>query len=70
MIRIMTADDPTYTTITVDGQLSGEYVETIETCCAQAVLKGKPVQLFLRDVQASTNLDAGSCTGSPVQVLA
>src|SRR5271157_5934510 len=52
MIRIMTADDPTCTTITVDGQLSGEYMETIETCCAQAGLKGKPVELFLRDVSS------------------
>ena len=57
MIRIMTADDPACTTITVDGQLSGEYAETIETCCAQAFLKGKPVELFLRDV---SNIDEPS----------
>ena len=50
MIRIMTADNPTCTTITVDGKLSGDYVETIETCCAQAASKGRPVQLYLRDV--------------------
>ena len=52
MIRIITAEKPKCTTITVDGQVSGDYVETIETCCAQALLKGKPVHLFLRDVSS------------------
>jgi len=40
---IITADEPTHTTITVDGPLSGDCLETVETCCYQAVAKGKPV---------------------------
>jgi len=50
MIRIMTADEPASTTITVDGELSGKTVEPLESCCVQALLKGKPVRLHLRDV--------------------
>lgn len=50
MIRIMMADEPAGTRITVDGRLSGEGVEPVETCCIQALATGKPVQLFLRDV--------------------
>jgi len=36
--------------VTVDGQLSGDSIEVVETCCDQAESNGKPVQLFLRDV--------------------
>lgn len=50
MIRIMTADEPACITITVDGKLAGDCVDPVETCCTQAIAKGKPVQLFLRDV--------------------
>jgi hypothetical protein len=46
----MTADEPASTTITVDGKLSGDYVEPVETCCIEAISKGKPVRLYLRDV--------------------
>jgi hypothetical protein len=52
MIRIMTADGLGSTTITVDGALSGEGVEPVQTCCTQALSKGKPVRLHLRDVSA------------------
>jgi len=52
MLRIMTADEPTSTTITVDGTLSGEGIEPVQTCCIQALSKGKPVLLHLRDVSA------------------
>jgi hypothetical protein len=52
MVRIMTADGLTSTTLTVDGTLSGESVEPVQTCCIQALSKGKPVRLFLRDVSA------------------
>ena len=44
MIRVMTAEEPASTTITVDGKLSGESVEPVETCCIEAISKGKPVQ--------------------------
>jgi len=57
MIRVMTADEPASTTITVDGKLSGESVEPVETCCIEAISKGKPVRLYLRDV--STIDEAG-----------
>lgn len=50
MVRIMTADEPANTTITVDGKLSGDSVEPVESCCIQAISKGKPVRLYLRDV--------------------
>ena len=52
MIRIMTADEPSNTTITVDGKLSGEGVAPVETCCMQALSKGIGVRLHLRDVSA------------------
>lgn len=52
MIRIMTADEPANTTITVDGMLSGPGVEPVETCCIQALSKGKSVRLYLRDISA------------------
>ncbi|HLK68400.1 MAG TPA: hypothetical protein VKU19_33440 [Bryobacteraceae bacterium] len=48
----MTADELTSTTITVDGTLSGEGIEPVRTCCIQALSKGKPVRLHLRDVSA------------------
>jgi hypothetical protein len=46
----MTQDEPASTAITVDGKLSGEGVELVEACCIQALSKGKPVRLHLRDV--------------------
>lgn len=52
MIRIMTVDELTNTTITVDGTLSGEGIEPVQTCCSEALLKGKPVRLHLRNVSA------------------
>jgi hypothetical protein len=50
MICVITADDAASTTITVDGKLSGDWVEPVETCCIQAISKGKPVCLYLRHV--------------------
>ena len=52
MLRIMTVDELTSTAITVDGTLSGEGIEPVQTCCIQALSKGKPVRLHLRDVSA------------------
>jgi hypothetical protein len=52
MIRIMTATEPKLITITVDGELAGEYVDAVENCVKQALTKQRPVQLFLRDVAA------------------
>jgi len=52
MIRIMTIAKPHKTTVTVDGAVAGEYVEAIDTCVKQAIAKGRPVRLFLRDVSS------------------
>jgi len=50
MIRIMTAEEPARTTLTVDGEISGKTVEPLESSCNQALLKGRPVRIYLRDV--------------------
>ncbi len=50
MLCVITADESASTTITVDGKLSGDWVELVETSCIQAISKGKPVCLYLRDV--------------------
>ncbi len=52
MIRITTANDQASTTITVDGTLSNETLEPVQTCCMEALSRGKPVRLYLRDVSA------------------
>lgn len=50
MFRVSKAEERSRTIVTVDGQLSGDYIEVVETCCDQAISTGKPVDLFLRDV--------------------
>jgi hypothetical protein len=50
MIRIMTADQPALTMITVDGQLAGDNLQALETSCEEARSHRKPIWLFLRDV--------------------
>ena len=52
MIRIMTATQPKVITITVDGDLSGEYVGAVENCMKQAMAQGRATCLFLRDVSS------------------
>ena len=52
MIRIMTATQPKLITITVDGELSGEYVDAVENCVKQAIAQLRPLNLFLRDVSS------------------
>src|SRR5271165_2670694 len=52
VVRIMTATEPKLITITVDGELSREYVDAVETCAAEAIAQRRPTQLFLRDVYA------------------
>jgi ABC-type transporter Mla MlaB component len=54
MIRISTKNEPRRTTITIDGQLAGEDVDTVAKCCAEATATGKPARLFLREV---SNID-------------
>jgi hypothetical protein len=50
MFRINRTDGPSRTVVTVDGHLSGEYIETVETCCDQALSSMNRVDLYLRDV--------------------
>jgi ABC-type transporter Mla MlaB component len=50
MFRVSKAEEKSRTVLTVDGQLSGDSVAVVETCCEQAMTSGKPVDLFLRDV--------------------
>lgn len=50
MIRVTKTEEQSGTIVTVDGQLSGDSIAVVETCCNQAKSNGKPVRLFLRDV--------------------
>lgn len=50
MIRVSKAEERSRTIITVDGQLSGDQIEVVETCCDQEISAGKPVHLLLRDL--------------------
>ncbi len=50
MIRIQTAEHPGGTTIAIDGQLAGEYIEEVETSIRTALEQHKHVHLFLRNV--------------------
>ncbi len=50
MFRITKAEEPSRTTLTIDGQLSADSIAAVETCCHQAGSSGRPVQLYLRDV--------------------
>lgn len=38
------------TCLAIDGEISTECIEVIETCCDEAMADGKPVDLFLRDI--------------------
>ena len=50
MIRVITADEAASITITVDGKLTGDWLEPVEACCTRAMSRGKPVSLYLRNV--------------------
>ncbi len=50
MFRVSRAEEQSRTLVTIDGQLSGDCIEAVQTCCDQAISTGKPVDLFLRDV--------------------
>ena len=49
-VRILMADEPAGTKITVDGHLSGDAVEQVQSCCIQALSKAPSVRIYLRDV--------------------
>ena len=50
MIRVMKTEERSRTIVTIDGQLSGDSIAVVETCCSEAEANRKPVYLFLRDV--------------------
>jgi len=50
MIRVTKTEKRSRTLVTVDGQLAGDSVGVVETCCNPAESNGKPLHLFLRDV--------------------
>jgi hypothetical protein len=50
MIRVTKSEEGERTIITLEGQLSGDYIEVVEICCNQAVSKGKPIDVLLHDV--------------------
>ena len=50
MIRVTKSEEGERTIITLQGQLSRDYIEVVEICCNQAVSKGKPTDVFLHDV--------------------
>lgn len=52
MIRVTKTEEQSRIVVTVDGQLSGDSITVVETCCSQAEANRKPVHLFLRDVSA------------------
>jgi hypothetical protein len=50
MIRILTTNERRAVTITIDGQLVGDYVDAVETSVNEAIKERRPVHLYLRDV--------------------
>jgi ABC-type transporter Mla MlaB component len=50
MFLVSKAEEPSRTVITVDGQLAGDSIAVVETCCDLAISTGRAVHLFLRDV--------------------
>lgn len=50
MFRVSRVEEPSRTVIAVDGQLSGDCVEVVESCCDEEISTGKPVHLLLRDL--------------------
>jgi hypothetical protein len=49
MIRVTKSEEGERTIITIEGQLSADYIEVVEICCRQAATKGKPIDVFLHN---------------------
>ena len=52
MFRITKTENGARSVLIVEGELRSDCVDTVEVCCDQAVARGRPVDLFLRDVSA------------------
>jgi hypothetical protein len=50
MIRVTKSEETERTIVTLEGQLSADYIEAVEICCNQAVSKGKPIDVFLHNI--------------------
>ena len=50
MFRVTKSEVGKRTIITIDGQLSSDYIEVVEICCNQAIREGRPVDVFLHNV--------------------
>src|SRR4030081_286436 len=50
MIRVTKSEERERTIITLEGQLSADYIEAVEICCSQALSRRKPVDVFLHNV--------------------
>lgn len=50
MIRVTKSEERERTIVTLEGQLSADYIEAVEICCNQAVSKGKPIDVFLHNI--------------------
>jgi hypothetical protein len=50
MLRVCKREGRSRTVLIVDGRLSADYVQVIETCCNEAISTGAIVHLYLRDV--------------------
>ena len=59
MIRVTKTEEPSKTVVTIDGQLSGESVGLVETCCKEAESDGKPVYLYSCVMSMPSTMVAG-----------
>ncbi|HWY03336.1 MAG TPA: hypothetical protein VNX60_06690 [Candidatus Acidoferrum sp.] len=58
MLRVSKREERSRTVLIVEGHLSADYVQVIETCCNEAISTGAIVHLYLRDVPT---IDGASC---------
>ena len=50
LIRVTKSRERGGTTLTIDGQISGDYIQVVENSCSQALSQGRPITVFLQDV--------------------
>lgn len=65
MFWVSKAEERTRSVVIIDGQLSGDDIEAVETCCDQAIATGKPVDLVCAMSQQSTKPAARCSVASP-----
>jgi hypothetical protein len=50
MLRVSKREERSRTVLIVEGRLSADYVQVVETCCNEAISTGATVHLYLRHV--------------------